>query len=142
MIYKFSDIVESNGKTIRENNLSLQHKYPIDTLVEVKYDKWFGGGACEKVHARLFVVHHSRDCDGTPLYILASKPTCEWSFGIRPEHLFATNRTKTSEDYRRAVYARDLYGIVRPCFGEESLTPVEITEELVKGYNALQWEDE
>jgi len=37
----FGDIVEKNGKTIRENNLALTHKIPIDTLVEVKYDQWF-----------------------------------------------------------------------------------------------------
>ena len=63
-----SDIVEKNGKTIRENNLALRHNIPIGTLVEVKFDSWFGGGACWKVHARLWVVSHTRDCDGTPLY--------------------------------------------------------------------------
>ncbi len=46
------DIVEENGKTIKENNLEKQHKIQIDSLVEVKFDPWFGEGACWKVHAR------------------------------------------------------------------------------------------
>jgi hypothetical protein len=66
-----ADIVEENGKTIRENNLEKTHDIPIGTLVEVKYDEWYGDGACEKVHARLWVIGHSRDCDGTPLYNLS-----------------------------------------------------------------------
>lgn len=68
------NVVEPNGKTIRENNLQKMHAIPIGTLVEVKYDNWLGGGACEKVHARLWVVAHTRDCDGTPLYSLGRRP--------------------------------------------------------------------
>lgn len=65
------DTIEANGKTIRENNLAKTHGIPLHTLVEVKCDTWFGDGACEKVHARLWVVGHKRDCDGTPLYSLS-----------------------------------------------------------------------
>jgi len=68
-----SDLVMPSGKTWREENLELAHKIPIGTLVEVKYDKWHGDGACEKVHARLYVSKHTRDCDGEPLYILSPR---------------------------------------------------------------------
>jgi len=55
-----SDIVEKNGKTVRENNLLLKHKLPIGSLVEIK-----------NTGVRLFIVAHHRDCDGTPLYMLS-----------------------------------------------------------------------
>lgn len=66
------DIVEKNGKTIHENNLEKKHSIPIDSLVEVYYLKWFDSHACQKVIARLWVIDHQRDCDGTPLYLLSS----------------------------------------------------------------------
>lgn len=71
ILVNFADIIEENGKTIRENNLEKTHDIPIGTLVEVKFDEWHGNGACEKTHARLWVVSHDRDCDGTPLYSLS-----------------------------------------------------------------------
>lgn len=56
------DIVESNGKTIRENNMLLQHNITLGTLVEVNIDYSDHHGI------RAFVVRYDRDCDGTPLY--------------------------------------------------------------------------
>lgn len=108
------DIIEDNGKTIKENNLAKLHNIPIGTLVEVKWDEWFGGGACIKSHARLWVVIHSRDCDGTPLYVLS-----KW------------------KDPATAKRFHEMEG----GFGEESLTPIEITQELKDGYGALEWGD-
>lgn len=52
----FGDIVEENGKTIRENNLEREHEIAIGTLIELPSGE------------RLFVCQHARDCDGTPLY--------------------------------------------------------------------------
>lgn len=60
-----NDIVESNGKTVKENNLGTAHKIPIGTLVEVYWENGEYNGL------RLFVVSHDRDCDGTPLYGLS-----------------------------------------------------------------------
>ena len=54
----FGDIVEENGKTIKENNLAREHKYPIGSLVELENGE------------RLFVMAYTRDCDGSPLYNL------------------------------------------------------------------------
>jgi len=117
------DIVEDNGKTIRENNLERTHNIPLGALVEVKYDKWHGNGACEKIHARLFVTLQGRDCDGSPLYWLATAPIDEWCDSFPPL-------------MQKAVY-RQVGG-----FGEESLTVVELTDKVKKGDGALCWEDE
>ncbi len=63
------DIVEDNDKTIEENNLEIKHNIPLGTLVEIvtwdeESEEKYGG-------LRLFVVEHSRDFDGTPLYGLS-----------------------------------------------------------------------
>lgn len=88
------DIVEENGKTIRENNLARQHEIPVDSLVEIV--PWDETSEEEYGGVRLFVVKHTRDCDGTPLYSLAPKKGqdnpygvvsgfSEWSLRIVPE---------------------------------------------------------
>jgi hypothetical protein len=65
-----SDIVEENGKTIRQNNLERAHKIPIGALVEIiSADDPLDVEPTRGL--RLFVVHHSRDCDGSPLYSLS-----------------------------------------------------------------------
>lgn len=105
------DMVQENGKTIKENNLEKVHDIPIGALVEVEFDEWFGEGACWKVHARLWVVGHNRDCDGTPLYSLS-----RWkdpSFALQINH-------------------------VHSGFDEESLSIVKITDEIRQGEGALE----
>lgn len=77
-IIPFSEIIEENGKTVRENNCGIKHKIAIGQLVEVKYDEYFGNNAGQKVHAHLYVISHDRDCDGTPLYTVARKPRDQW----------------------------------------------------------------
>ena len=104
----------ATGKTIKEENLEKMHSIPIGTLVEVKWSEWYGGGACAKNHARLWVVKHTRDCDGTPLYMIS-----QWrdpTFGI-------------------ALDAH--HG-----FGEESLIPIERTEAVLNGEDILKWPDD
>lgn len=114
------DIVEENGKTIRENNLERQHNIPIDSLVEIKWDEWFGNGSCWKVHARLWVVSHDRDCDGSPLYALSRY-----------------NR-ESCENFERLNLP---LGIHRG-FSEKSLTVIEITDEFCNGRDVLKWPEE
>jgi hypothetical protein len=130
ILVPFSEIVEENGKTIRENNLERQHAIPLGTLVEVKFDKWCGNGACKKVHARLFVVGYNRDCDGTPLYSLAETPFEEWE-----------ERLQRRNDLEASILKSAWYGL-ESGFSEESLTPVEVTDELIRGEGALSWEEE
>lgn len=107
------DLMEENGKTIKENNLERDHQIPIGSLVEVKYDQWYGDGACRKVHARLWVVDHTRDCDGTPLYTLS--------------------RWKTLNSARR-------FNQFKGGFTEDSLEVIEVTERLKQGHDALHWD--
>ncbi|HAT8517579.1 hypothetical protein [Vibrio parahaemolyticus] len=74
------DIVESNGKTIKENNFSLKHEYPIMSQVKVvSHDSWLSRESeviQNAVNAGLpfYVVQHIRDCDGTPLYAVSFVP--------------------------------------------------------------------
>lgn len=99
------------GKTYKQENLELQHAIPIGALVEAKIDAWFGEGACWKIHARLWVVSHDRDCDGTPLYSIS-----RWKdpdFAKQHEHF---------------------HGIP-----EHYLTPVTITPAIAAGEGALSW---
>lgn len=110
-----SSIVEENGRTVRDNNMAIGHNIPVGTLVEVKYDKWHGGGSCSKVHARLWVIWHTRDCDGTPLYTLGE------------------SRDPAVYDYT----SRGLEG----GFAEGSLTLVEVDDRLREGHGALDWDD-
>lgn len=64
MIQVVYNLVEKNGKTMRENNLEKSHDIPLYSLVEIVTDDENNG-------LRLFVVKHSRDCDGEPLYDLS-----------------------------------------------------------------------
>lgn len=65
-IVLYSELVEANGKTIRENNLERTHQLPLGALVEINAPE-------VKDHhgLRLWIVAHMRDCDGTPLYGLS-----------------------------------------------------------------------
>ena len=58
--YLLRNMVEANGKTIKQNNMARTHSVKIGALVELESG------------VRLFVVRHHRDCDGTPLYGLSA----------------------------------------------------------------------
>lgn len=127
-----SDMKEKNGKTWKENNLAKTHKYPIDSLVEVKYDTWFGGGACTKVHARLFVFSHNRDCDGTPLYSLSQRRYSTINKGFR------RGLPNTHEELAKSIIDQ----VVVNGMSEDSMTLIEVTEGVEYGEGALEWEEE
>lgn len=136
-IINVADIVEANGKTVRENNMELQHKIPLDSLVEVKYDKWHGNGASEKIHARLYVVQHSRDCDGTPMYTLSG-----WkheSINSLLSEYGAPIMEKSSSDKLSKI--ADMFKFVAG-FSEESLTVIEVTPDIMSGKDCLEWTEE
>lgn len=133
----FKDIVEDNGKTIEQNNLEQKkHDIPIGTLVEVKYDEWFGNGACQKVHARLFVVGHNRDCDGTPLYSLSPNKNDNFE-GAEIITDFDGKKWIIKEEIAKRILNKYVNGISR-----EKLTPIEVTEKIKQGYDSLDWKDE
>jgi len=108
-------------KTIREVNLQQQHQIPLGTLVEFYSEEWYGDGACERIVGRLWVVAHTRDCDGSPLYSLARIPQ--------------------SISENASLYMRSplLCGVLRTGFLEESLRIVPITDEVRDGSDMPQW---
>jgi hypothetical protein len=61
-ISDLTDPKDPQGRSYREVNAAKVHAYPIGALVEFDYEP------------RLWVVHHARDCDQTPLYCLAADP--------------------------------------------------------------------
>lgn len=133
----FSEIVEENSKTIRENNMERQHNIPLGALVELKHTEWHGDGACERIHARLWVVNRGRDCDGTPLYSLAPKPL-EKQNDVASIHF----KDEESEWTASADVSRRMFYNWRTGYPEESLTVVEVTDKLKEGYDTLTWDDE
>lgn len=73
-ILMYSELVEFNGKTVRQNNMEKSHKFPLGSLVEVEVSIYDPGYVDLKGKCLLFVVKQGRDCDGTPLYLLSSIP--------------------------------------------------------------------
>jgi len=110
------DLVEQNGKTIRENNLARTHKIPLGTIVEVEMELY--STSCEerievdlRGKCRLYVVGHLRDCDGTPLYAVSDIPV------------------KYPVDARTFSHERMVYDaiakVIEYGYGEEVLRPIE-----------------
>jgi hypothetical protein len=81
----------SYSALMRPENMKLTHTIPLGSIVEVDVDMDNGWGPYEIVKRpgfgeygeviigiigklRMFVVSHDRDCDGTPLYSIASSP--------------------------------------------------------------------
>lgn len=113
---------DPEGRSIREVNRAKQHGIPHGTLVHVRYERWYGDGACDRVEARLFVIKRGRDCDGTPVYWLARESMGEGEL-----------------DKIRNPLLRVANGLVG-AFTEDRLTPIEITPALLRGEGALSWE--
>ena len=97
-VMNIADIVNPDtGKTYRQENSEKIHSIPIGSLVEIipwSDDCWYTG-------MRLYVVNHTRDCDGTPMYSLGSK--------------------------EKIGYKTNIYDNVFGGFGEESLKTIEPT---------------
>jgi hypothetical protein len=68
MIHDLKDPDDPQGRSYKEVNAATAHAIPIGTLIEIDVPDF-------KTHGvRLFVVHHTRDCDMTPLYNLCHDP--------------------------------------------------------------------
>ncbi len=76
------NMVESNGRTVRQNNSQIAHRIPLGTLVRVLP---FSEGTPNGMVG--FVAEHSRDCDGTPLYSLTLRPASVGHPGTSHYHL-------------------------------------------------------
>lgn len=92
-----SDMIESNGKTVRQNNLEKKHNIPLGTLVEIN-------SACDSDFAwagvRMYVSAYGRDCDGTPLYTLGPKGECEFHCvgGFGEDNLVVVQAASTEKE--------------------------------------------
>lgn len=80
------NVVEANGKTIKQNNMERTHGIPLGTLVETEEG------------LRLWVVLQGRDCDGTPLYWLGMR----WGY------------EREDWDQRLGGYPEDSLNVVEP----------------------------
>lgn len=118
------NIVETNGKTIRENNLEKNHHFNINDKVKIdkeNIDSWLtpeehGEGIVEHVlnDGDFYIVDKPRDCDGEPLYSVSIFPrpnTKERTFDYYLKY-FAENLLKqpiSIENYSQASdYANSL----------------------------------
>lgn len=128
-----ADILEDNDKSIRQNNMEKTHNIPLRTLVEVDMETWHGDGACEVTRARLWVVSHDRDCDGTPLYSLSRVPRDKWAKDMHMVMTVPEDGTwELKEDITQGVYYK-----VHTGFSEESLKVIPVTEDLKSGKGSL-----
>jgi hypothetical protein len=74
-IADLKDPDDPQGRSYREVNQEKRHAIPIGALVEVIPSPEEGRTQDGyKNGVRLFVVHHARDCDQTPLYCLGPDP--------------------------------------------------------------------
>ena len=86
------DLVEDNGKTIKENNLEKIWAIPIGQLVEITPSK-----------ERLYVCGHHRDCDGTPLYSVCMKEDLEKDFSDINNRVYSSCITGYSDNSLLAI---------------------------------------
>jgi len=118
----FKDLVEDNGKTIEQNNLSNGHKYPIGTLVKFELDHYYGDGPQGKCGVKtsgtLYVMEHTRDCDGSPLYLLGSMDLSKP--GNKKDY---DELALSLNEHARRIYKKGLFDMIFN-MGEESLTKV------------------
>lgn len=140
-IVKFGDLVDKNGKTIRENNAAKEHKIPINSLVDVNIEEYYGDGAGMAGKARLYVFAHTRDCDGTPLYTLSETPFQErfaWS-GVGPGLNVRVEMGAPVFSYGRLLL--ESFFRTKRGYSEKALKVVEITPAVLSGEGVPTLED-
>lgn len=119
------DVVETNGKTWKENNLAKEHDIALGTLVEITYKSEYEDEEESKYGLRLFVVNHSRDCDGTPLYDMSFDKNAYKEFKQTEEKIKDNEFSdKMEETLVRWMHQRVSGSILRH-YGRESLKVVE-----------------
>lgn len=66
---------DGTGRTIKEVNLAQRHAIPLGALVEIVSED----EESPRAGMRAYVIGHSRDCDGSPLYHLGPKGSTVFS---------------------------------------------------------------
>lgn len=118
-----SETVEQNGKTIKQNNLEKKHNIQLGTLVEITCDDSLCDEEDQHNGLRLFVVEHTRDCDGTPLYGLSFDKIAGSKFQAAEKDLEKT-LSGTIEHLLTQWSVTNIQGSILPGFPEESLKVV------------------
>lgn len=72
-LVSIADIQEQNGKTVRQNNYARLHAIPIGVLVEIQIESDDDDYYLQARGVRLYVILHTRDCDGSPMYSLGMR---------------------------------------------------------------------
>jgi len=105
-----------------------------------------------KIHARLWVVEQTSDCDGTPRYSLCKSPLHKMN--IKTEHilysLYKNSPHKMDIQTEHILYQKDMilkndisvkiiYNVVGG-FVEKDLTVIEVTQDIKNGIKSLSWE--
>ena len=108
-IINIADCVNpKTGKTFRQENNELQHKYNVGDLVEVI--GW--DDDCEYTGMRLYIIGCVRDCYGTPLYVLGSKgmELYQKGFGLKRNTCYNFNSFPGfgEENLKRIIPAKEL----------------------------------
>lgn len=98
------------GKTYREENNEMNHSYEINSLVELK----------ESGGVRLFVVKHTRDCDGTPLYSLSFVPSVK--IPTKKSYVGQASSRPPFEIYYQGYEEGQIAGMVLDGYSEDDLT--------------------
>lgn len=69
-IVNLSTMIENNGLPVFINNLNKPHTIPLMSSVSIQPDSEENNSFIDST--QFFIVAHTRDCDGTPLYHLAN----------------------------------------------------------------------
>lgn len=67
------DIVQNNGKTIKQNNMEIKHNIPIGKKVYIESKEYNYSFGFRLFRGIVEIYSHDRDCDGTPLYSVIEK---------------------------------------------------------------------
>ena len=118
-----SETVEQNGKTIKQNNLEKKHNIELGTLVEITSDDSLHDEEDQHNGLRLFVVQHTRDCDGTPLYSLSFNKAAGRKFQSAKDDLEKQAEGSLEQDLASWMTI-NLQGSILNGFPEESLKVV------------------
>ncbi len=113
--FNMSSIIEDNGNSIIVNNLNKCHSLKLGSLVEVSFTKSDFNGL------RLFVVEHTRDCDGSPNYSLSF----DKNIINKLTNLDTEDITDLMLKYSNALSKERLLGAISRGYAEDSLKLIE-----------------
>lgn len=105
----------------------------VGDLVEVKYENWLQDGACELVHARLWIVAIETE-DSQPVYLLGERPRTAIQSVVRDMY-----RLDAKVIARRWTTLSGLIGMIRGRFHADALTKIKLTPDVMNGVGALRW---